>query len=196
MNLLQMVPLDEAGMFKVLQMVNDNGTEKPLKDDVLKRAFNKWWPDLRDELAKMKVPQKQPEKSDRPVEGMLDEILTLVRSIDKVTNRQLALSDILSSTRWSAPSVYSAGLSEIAKHAAEGLALKRKLVSEVQKTDSGLAQVVSDRDATYDSETLKILLSALVPEQRLAQVKEAADRIGIKVAFSWVAMPVPDLEML
>ena len=108
MNLLQMVPLDEAGMFKVLQMVNDSGTEKPLKDDVLKRAFNKWWPDLRDELAKMKVPQKQPEKSDRPVEGMLDEILTLVRSIDKVTNRQLALSDILSSTRWSAPSVYSA----------------------------------------------------------------------------------------
>jgi hypothetical protein len=207
MKLLQMVTLDKAGMFKISQVVNKSG-EKPLKDEVLQRAFDKNWPELRDEL-------KLSEKSDRPVEEILNEILEQVRnlnvgflerlrqssepfqlldaytpplppSIDKTTKPALSdLDRFLSSTRWSAPSVYSAGLSGIAKHAAAGLALKQILVSEVQKIDIGLAQVVSDRDASYDGETPRIPLSPVVPEHRLAQVKEAADRIGIKVAFSW-----------
>ena len=55
-----MVPLDEHGVFRILQIVNKYSTPK-LNEEVLKRAVNKWWPDLKNELDQMKVPQ-QPEK--------------------------------------------------------------------------------------------------------------------------------------
>jgi hypothetical protein len=83
--LLQMVPLNEDGVFQVLQIVNKYTIQSPLPEDVLKRVFAKWWPDLHGELNQMKVPE-QPGSSGRSPREMLEEILSLVRSIDKSTS--------------------------------------------------------------------------------------------------------------
>jgi TIR domain len=88
LQLLQTVPLDEEGVFKVLRMVNKFGISKSLPDEALKRGFEKWWwPDLQERLKEMQVPEQQPVKSSRPVPEILDEILSIVRSIDRATSR-------------------------------------------------------------------------------------------------------------
>lgn len=91
LKVLQMVPLNENGMFKLLQVVNRYAIPKPLNEEVLKKAFNKWWPDLKTELDQMEAPQ-QPGKPSRTVEQMFEEILGIVRSIDKAANRPSPLS--------------------------------------------------------------------------------------------------------
>lgn len=86
LKLLQMVQLTRDGMFKILEMVNKHAVAEPLKESVLRDSFEKWWPDLETDLEQMKVPE-QSEKSSRPVPEMLEEILGIVRSIDKAANR-------------------------------------------------------------------------------------------------------------
>ncbi|MBV8214748.1 MAG: toll/interleukin-1 receptor domain-containing protein [Verrucomicrobia bacterium] len=96
---LQMMPLDEGGMFKVLQMVNKYAIpEKPLREDLLKQVFDVWWPLLRGELIKMKV-SEQPEKSGREEKGMLEEMLGILRSIDRALSRELDAAGTASAAR-------------------------------------------------------------------------------------------------
>jgi hypothetical protein len=91
--------LDKDGMFQLLQTVNKYAIQNPLTEGVLKKVFEKFWPDLHAELQQMKVPE-QPEKSSRGAQEMLEEILSLVRSIDKATNLSsefgLPLANVLS----------------------------------------------------------------------------------------------------
>ena len=56
---------------------------------------------------------------------------------------------------------------------------KQKLVSDVRKTDSALAEVLEAGDADYDGKTLRITLKQGVPQEGLDRVKEAAKRAGI-----------------
>jgi hypothetical protein len=164
LKLLQMVPLDEEGIFKVLQMVNKHGTPTAYKDETLKTNFEKWWwPDLQKRLEEMQLPEQQPEKSSRPVPEILDEILSIVRSIDKSTSRATTFM-------------------KMARSLAE-IVLKMLLVPEVEKTDSVLAQLLSAATASFDGETLAITLPHLVPEHRLETAKKAADRLGRKCVF-------------
>jgi hypothetical protein len=213
LKLLQTVPLNEVGMFKVLQMVNKNGTSKALPDDVLKRAFDKWWPDLEGELKEMKLPEQQPERPSRTVPEMLDEILTLVRSIDKATNRisdpdplKLFSSVPASSTltSWPLTSTYlSPGQREMleaarrltdserrlkeAQKKAQQARLKEELVREVRKTDTALAKALAAGDETYDGETLTITLKQVIRQKRLELIKEVADRMGLKLRLLWTS---------
>ena len=139
---------------------------------------------------------------------MLDEILTLVRSIDKATNRtppdlgglELGiLSGILSSTpsSWPKPTYLSPRVNEMIestrrlqesqnelREAAKKIhqaRLKDRLVSEVGKTDSALATALEIGDANYNGETLMIKLKHVIPKTRLQLVEEVANRMGLKV---------------
>jgi TIR domain len=180
MKLLQMVVLDNdgIGMFKVLQTVNKSGT-KPLSDDELKGSFDMWWPTLQTELDKMKVPEKQPEKSSRSWDDILDEILTLVRSIDKATTRQQATRILTAPVARFREQIKKVGLHlEMEKER-----LMFKLLVEVTKTDSALGEELADADANYDGEVLWITPKQIIPEERIKVIWKAADTLGIKVEF-------------
>jgi hypothetical protein len=180
LKLLQMVPLDEHGVFKILQMVNKYSTPKPLNEEVLKRAFNKWWPDLETDLRQMKVPE-QSEKSSRGIPEMLEEILGIVRSIDKTANRPSPFSYLGEISLLSPPP--SSSLQEIASGIQKQkiVALKKKLVAEVQKTDSALAQALSAGTPSFDDQTLTIAVKYLVPEERLETAHKVAKTMGISL---------------
>jgi hypothetical protein len=205
---MQTVPLDKDGLKRILQMVNNYAMPKPLSDDLLKKAFEKWWPDLQAQLEEMRVSEQPPGKSSRSTSEMLDEILTIVRSIDKVTNRSLVSFPLVPSlapetgfpeiTGTYLPRNISTAVkeaqhftvaakearifSEAAKEAQKllGEQLKQRLVAEVQKTDPNLAGTLEAADERYDGETLTLTLKHVVPKHRLAPVKGAAIRVGIK----------------
>jgi hypothetical protein len=191
LKMLQTMPLGEEGIFKVLRMVNKS-MPKPLSDETLKSGFDKWWwPDLQERLEEMQVPEQQPVKSSRTAEEILDEILSIVRSIDKATNRS-ALADL--TNIFSSPGI--AGFTPagvpiwpptygVLASSMETLndSRKEELASEVRKTDSALAQVISAGTASSDGDTLTITLRHLVMEERLETAKKAAAHLGYKVHF-------------
>jgi len=160
LKLLQMVPLDKDGMRKVLQMVNKYSMQKPLTDEVLNRAFEKWWPDLKSDLDAINVPEEQPKKSSRPVEEMLEEILTIVRSVDREIYR-------------TPPPLGREVRSPVSEF--------KKLYSEVRRIDQNLANVLVEADVDYEDNTLKLALRESVPAAYLAKIAEAANRVGIKL---------------
>jgi hypothetical protein len=121
----------------------------------------------------MEVPEHQPEKSSRPVPEMLDEILQLVRSIDKATNR-------------AGPDLNSLWNSQSSSEMQRTESARQKLVSEVRKlAGTVLAQALSNGVAAFDGDTLTISVPLILPETHLGLVKEVADRIGLKVALHW-----------
>jgi hypothetical protein len=210
LKLLQMVALERDGMFQIVQMINKHTIQNPLGEELLKKIFDKNWPDLQAELEKMKVPDQPPEKSSRPVEEILDEILSLVRAIDKTTNRPPG--DPLSSPFVSAmpssgtlgpfvgpmPSsgilgaIPSSGTAPVTWVTAAPPAITEAhlkfvagerlnaLALEVGKEDMALARAIEAADATYDGLTLTITLKQVISEQRLQLLKEIAERLGIK----------------
>lgn len=139
---------------------------------------------------------EQPVKSSRTAEEILDEILSIVRSIDKATNRT-ALTDPANLT-----SFYGIGSGDLTRYSITqaptwkstyaGVASsiealndsrKQELVSEVRKTDSALAQVISAGTASSDGDRLTITLRHLVMEERLETAIKAAAHLGYKVHF-------------
>lgn len=48
---LQMEHLDKVGPFNVVKMLNEHGGSQPLSEKALRKAFEKWWPDLETEIA-------------------------------------------------------------------------------------------------------------------------------------------------
>src|SRR5258708_12621608 len=86
LKLLQMMPLNEEGMFRVSKMVNDHAIPAALSPDVLKRTFDKRWPELKEELDQIVVLDDR-EKETREPQDILEEILGIVRSPDKPVNQ-------------------------------------------------------------------------------------------------------------
>jgi hypothetical protein len=74
----QGVDVDEAGTYKLLQSIN-NVRDRALTEDQLKRAFQKWWPDLLKQLEKIPALDSDSELPQRSDRALLEEILQLVR---------------------------------------------------------------------------------------------------------------------
>jgi hypothetical protein len=77
---LQMEILDKEGLFRVLKMLNGHGGSESLPEETLRRAFEKWWPDLDAEMTKITSAQ-EPSKVRRDPTEMQEEILNIVRSL-------------------------------------------------------------------------------------------------------------------
>ncbi len=75
----QGVDADEAGTFRLLQSIN-NTREFILPDNHLRRAFEKWWPDLQKQLSDIPDPKDSPPK-ERTALDLLEEVLRLVRNL-------------------------------------------------------------------------------------------------------------------
>lgn len=73
----QGVSSDEEGTFKLVQSINET-REKPLTTEALKKGFNKWWNDLKQQLDTI-APTEKPvvHRQDRE---LLEEILQIIRS--------------------------------------------------------------------------------------------------------------------
>lgn len=115
---LQMQTLDKDGLFSVLKVLNQYCGSQPLTDEALRKAFDKWWSEFETRLAQIMSAQ-EPSKPRRNPEDMLEEILSLVRSIDKASSPGPPWFGKLSSG--SRP--LSLWYGELAKHAA-GQALR------------------------------------------------------------------------
>jgi hypothetical protein len=77
--------LDENGMKNILQALN-SATQKPLDESMLDKLLIKWWPELHENVEKIKsgplaqVALVQPE---RPQREILEELLSTVRGLDR-----------------------------------------------------------------------------------------------------------------
>jgi hypothetical protein len=186
LKLLQMVPLTRDGIFKVLEMVNEYAVEDHLKESVLKDSFEKRWPDLQAELEQTKIPE-QPEKSTRSVEEMLEEILSLVRSIDKATGFTTGVTRFFPSVN-----VADLALQAVASGTAQDTiaqSLKAKLMAEVAKSDPLVAETLGHGSPEFSDETLILKFAVYLPtgfeylmHQRYSDVlKKAAGALGYRV---------------
>ena len=78
----QGVDADEQGTYKLLASIND-ARDARLPESRLTRAFEKWWPDLKQELALIAATHisSKVQRSDR---DLLEELLQLVRSLNRI----------------------------------------------------------------------------------------------------------------
>jgi hypothetical protein len=96
---LQMQFLDKDGLFSVLKVLNQHCGSQPLPDEALRKAFEKWWGDFETGLTQIMSVQ-EPSKPRRDPGDMLEEILNIVRSIDKATNATIPIGLPISSRDW------------------------------------------------------------------------------------------------
>jgi hypothetical protein len=83
----QSKPADKEGTWGLLQIINSALAEKKLEQEVLKDAFEKYWPDLEKVLQKL-PPIEGKEKPKRKVEDMVQEILDTVRGVAFVMQKR------------------------------------------------------------------------------------------------------------
>jgi hypothetical protein len=171
LKLLQMMPLNEDGMFRVSQMVNDHAILAGLSSDVLKRTFDKWWPDLKEELDRIVVLDERDKEPRKPVE-ILEEILGIVRSVDKAVNRS---ADLFSTRNVGDLSVHPASLVAhppssgletttletlrkmfVADSEALSFQVKMRLISAANKLDLGLSEALENGSFTVFDKTVTV----------------------------------------
>jgi hypothetical protein len=76
---LQCVLANRVGTLKLIQGINDKLGDKQLSAEDLRDAFDAHWPSLEEQLKKIPGPPAPAKKKTRPIEDVLDEILSGVR---------------------------------------------------------------------------------------------------------------------
>lgn len=100
---------DSAGTFELLQMIN-RAQAKPLQDQKLKAAFDRWWPQLQTTLEAIKAKNHAPPPK-RDTAEKIDELLELARTTARRLDEQQ--SAIRSLPVYSPRIVSSSQLSEL-----------------------------------------------------------------------------------
>jgi hypothetical protein len=77
MSQFQSAPFGRDEMLRVMKTVND-ATPKPLTEQQLQLAFNKWWPDLETTVKKLPPPTTTARRSERE---LLEELVVMVRDL-------------------------------------------------------------------------------------------------------------------
>ncbi|MFH0801119.1 MAG: TIR domain-containing protein [bacterium] len=83
LSILQMAKANEEGTYRLLETINKNLKSTPLKEDILKTVFEKFWPDLEKELQKIIATGEPITLAKRPTDDMIPEILELVRELSR-----------------------------------------------------------------------------------------------------------------
>jgi TIR domain len=80
---LQSKRLDKQGLFEVMKEVNQYGASSKIDESKLNKAFERLWPEIKEKLENIKMPQKplNLSKPKRETDDMVQEILTIVRSL-------------------------------------------------------------------------------------------------------------------
>jgi hypothetical protein len=79
---LQAKQFSKSGFLAVMKEVNRRGCLVSIEERVLERTFERVWPEIEAEVSKIKVPAV-PQKKTRESREMIEEILTIVRSLQR-----------------------------------------------------------------------------------------------------------------
>lgn len=83
---------DKTGTWELVQTINKALNKESISENRLEKAFQKWWPDLEQKLSTIEATSsKQPEQ--RMPDEMIEEILTIVRRIDRKETPELPESE-------------------------------------------------------------------------------------------------------
>src|ERR1700730_2601052 len=110
----------------------------------LRKAFEKWWSEFETGLAQIMSAQ-EPSKPSRNSGDMLEEILSLVRSIDKETRPIISTRLPISTRNWTFARFVEDSVAE---------SLKAKLMAEVAKSSPVVAETLGHGLPEFSDETL------------------------------------------
>ena len=74
---------NKESVFELLKGLNEKTLNGKLKDDNLKKTFDKYWEDFEIEFNKILAEETCQSKVSRSMEDILEEVLSTVRIIDK-----------------------------------------------------------------------------------------------------------------
>lgn len=81
---------NEKETWELIATINKALKDGALPEEKLRRAFERWWPDLRDKLQKLPT-EREEVRAHRSVEDMIEEILNLVRGLSRRSTKETAL---------------------------------------------------------------------------------------------------------
>jgi TIR domain len=86
---LQYKQFDQNGFLALMKEVNKHGCSIEIPEELLERTFKNVWPKIEADVSDIKVPVATPKKS-RPTEAMIEEILQIVRSLQRTEQEEKA----------------------------------------------------------------------------------------------------------
>lgn len=89
LSMFQSVAADEAGTLRLVQAINER-VPAPLAPEDLRRTFAKWWPDLDAAISRIVEEADEPEPEPRDEREILEEVLAVVRGLDRAPARPSA----------------------------------------------------------------------------------------------------------
>lgn len=141
----QSVVDEREDVFKLVKSINGFGAAEALDEPRLRRYFDKWWPDLAAELARIDDAAEDQTAPRRSEHDILGEILELVRDQQKAIADSRALlphqyvNDVLARTRWDALSRASEPL------VAQDLYAQWQALRDVTHGNGGIPSDVAER---------------------------------------------------
>jgi len=141
LSLYQITESSKEDTFELIKTINKAMGDKSLKDEMLGKAFDKWWPDFEEKLQKIQVQvKKEHEKLEahRTSDEKIDEILQIVRLLNREQRGQLAItSSGLLRMMSGGPTILSPRLKEKTPDAAEDEALVKVLKKTLEENNKG-----------------------------------------------------------
>jgi TIR domain len=92
---LQSKELNEQGFLGLMKEVNQHGCSTIIDEELLRKAFKRVWQDVEADLSKIEKPPVRPDPP-RDEKAMIEEILTIVRSLQRDEKRSKILDDAIS----------------------------------------------------------------------------------------------------
>jgi hypothetical protein len=92
LSLYQMTESNKGDTFELIKTINKAIGEKALKDEMLQKAFDVWWPEFEGKLEKIKEQAKKEQGDVKPPRSdseKLDELLQIVRLLSREQKEQL-----------------------------------------------------------------------------------------------------------
>ena len=145
----QGVDADRQGTYKLLQSINNVRSDK-FAESKLARVFDRWWPDLEDQLVNLKA-SEIPTQVQRPDRVLLEEILQLLRTVVRAPNADPTNSSAKTNTETTVYEVDSAILS---------------VMSDVE-----LARFLGEVRSRYDEARLSDNERLLIEKMKLAEAE-------------------------
>lgn len=84
---------NEKETWELIQAINKALKDAALPNDKLKRAFDRWFPDLKEKLDSL-LKEQTGAKQDRPIEEMVEEMLGLVREMTRHQTDRRSMEDL------------------------------------------------------------------------------------------------------
>jgi hypothetical protein len=101
---------NKEDMRKLVKSMNTALADKALNESKLDKAFEKWWDEFKEKTseAMTQLPEPPDASTKRSTEDILEEVLTLCRSMAQVTSRNLLAEDVVAAAQRAFDSMWTA----------------------------------------------------------------------------------------